>query len=645
MLLHDLEHFIHAYFCRFENNVHGWAHSALARGYLRSLIILDGSPPTLAILRQATVVANYFERRLSLDIAILVAQQLACVGDTEFDLWTSNFTLPESWLNKSSKAALLALEGLPAMVPGIRLSMSTFLDVLFGESLLTRLIAVWMDYCGNHCTSPRYVTHKNDTSESSMTVKSFLARIPTHLILPCTCGRCLSHLYHIHTHLYLPRSLHTSYFCDSLRKTLLVICDEAEDLLDNILRRLVLAPRHFTEVRHMDFVTAFLDVIACTGQSADGRRTNLRQIDAQALSYLFCSTSGRLGSLNFGVTYAEIQWSNVWDFLGHLHVNYDFEARSAGFPPIAFFTTGGWLHCLTASDGRDGTTYAHFLLSSTRDIQLLCARNVHPEHAIGVSAAKWQAAAPLRSPPRHTGNAFHSLASKQMDIKLNPCLYIVFHPTYSWGATVVYPMFHINFEGRLIETSKRPYVKVGHRCEHKHMYQVGNRCSTSSFDVLRQILISEGGEFLDFAGSGGYAQTQFMLGPNEGINLRHLCSRGGLLEKGKIVIVRHGPIDGPVEPIVILSAKLFRKVYVIHPKECWDCATIRMLQEGYTVGLAENTIKISSCDDCDRAASNAESIKREEYEELCYVWGTKFWREEVRGTTFHQSILNIVMCY
>ncbi|KZS96752.1 hypothetical protein SISNIDRAFT_547499 [Sistotremastrum niveocremeum HHB9708] len=203
------------------------------------------------------------------------------------------------------------------------------------------------------------------------------------------------------------------------------------------------------------------------------------------------------------------------------------------------------------------------------------------------------------------------------------------------------------FSGRLIETAWRPVVFHGRKCPHDDLWQVGNRCSMSTEDVLLQVLpVSEefakdleefkkeipdctkyGGKcwpdegcccslnanHKEYMAARDHWQDKYRSFLLEEHNRRtkYLTERSGPFERHIATFIRY-PITRQdlLHPLIILSASLGRKVYMLNYQECWDCAAGKMMSLGCGVGIAiENTSQAASkCRDCEGVVERAERI-------------------------------------
>ncbi|KAJ7773483.1 hypothetical protein B0H16DRAFT_1512507 [Mycena metata] len=153
---------------------------------------------------------------------------------------------------------------------------------------------------------------------------------------------------------------------------------------------------------------------------------------------------------------------------------------------------------------------------------------------------------------------------------------------------------------RVLETVWRPDLKRGSPCEHTASWRRATRQSLTATDLIGRVLPPSDSSTdvptltkLAFASSDEVAaQSQQRLREMmEALSRRvePLTVAGSPLERTRAVIVRCGVKDGPVDAVAVLSASVRKKVYIFDRSECWECALIRMSEDGRSVGISIDT--------------------------------------------------------
>ncbi|KZT38099.1 hypothetical protein SISSUDRAFT_1033663 [Sistotremastrum suecicum HHB10207 ss-3] len=169
---------------------------------------------------------------------------------------------------------------------------------------------------------------------------------------------------------------------------------------------------------------------------------------------------------------------------------------------------------------------------------------------------------------------------------------------------------------QVISTWWRPSIFSGTACEHSDLHSKAIRCSLSSFDILRQYqeYSSSYKDRLEDIRSDPFIDSEdwmreYRTALSEGLNERAECLTlpDGPFARRKAVIVRCSAGESTL-PLVILAATCGRKVYMIHAKECWNCAVLKMHHLGCGLGIAIGVRQVETCQDCRRAAERAAAL-------------------------------------
>lgn len=181
------------------------------------------------------------------------------------------------------------------------------------------------------------------------------------------------------------------------------------------------------------------------------------------------------------------------------------------------------------------------------------------------------------------------------------------------------------YSNRIIRTWWRPQVVVGRPCTHRDDYSRMTRCSLTSKQVLLQVkphidpLSSRWSQTDDDVGVDDDQAEARETGSTFFRHLKDITSfltgSQGPFERSRLCIVRCGDGDdseeGPVDPLIILGASLGMKMYIIHSRECWNCACERMRAESRTLGIVTGTKLITKCTHCEESDRRAERIIKE----------------------------------
>ena len=307
-----------------------------------------------------------------------------------------------------------------------------------------------------------------------------------------------------------------------------------------------------------------------------------------------------------------------------------------GSDAIVLSVGGGWLYDLPESrlDDPDGTVsflYPSEELTisygSSKPSPLACfcmpsARPDMPNYLPGVHDDNSESQV---SPFVHSSNptvVCIEIALTNLRNYLYPLLSIVSECAKTYPHGTVAAQVSTTIAGRLIQTHWKPDIRFGRICEHTRDHRRMTRCSLTSWEIINQVS-PPSAAFTQFMEA---CKTNYFMSPDDAReNLKrvlyenerrysYLTERYGPFERHRLSIVRCGAVEGPPDPIVLIAGALGKKLYVIHARECWHCASTQMLRTQCTVGIAMDTKFGSKCGTCitmqTRANQVAEAIGR-----------------------------------
>ncbi|KAJ7833130.1 hypothetical protein B0H14DRAFT_1169505 [Mycena olivaceomarginata] len=164
-------------------------------------------------------------------------------------------------------------------------------------------------------------------------------------------------------------------------------------------------------------------------------------------------------------------------------------------------------------------------------------------------------------------------------------------------------LIRIKCLGRVLETVWKPDVNSGAPCEHTALWRQATRSSPTGFDLIRRVLPPSDAS-LKAADTTAFNELAFGASKDATARgqklLREMLDElsrrvgpftkpGSPLERTRACIVRCGAEDGPVDAVIVLAASLRKNVYVLDHRECWECALIRMSENGRSVGISIDT--------------------------------------------------------
>ncbi|KAF9071478.1 hypothetical protein BDP27DRAFT_1322205 [Rhodocollybia butyracea] len=280
---------------------------------------------------------------------------------------------------------------------------------------------------------------------------------------------------------------------------------------------------------------------------------------------------------------------------------------------------GDWMYQLAGSDGL-AIIYTDDNFAIEHSLDLLKWRTV--------VMSDFKPDFPGRFPLRHTEHSERIPVIAASDVEdFNDRIEIVLSDLESDGfpflslpqdrtPDVVAALLRVQCLGRTVESVWKPKVRIGHPCDHTQNHQVMMCCSPTAIEVIKLVEPSEKCDISSSVASTEELRTR--LGPQttrktfepewkDALKRRmeeyssrtaQLVQRSDLLEPNNICIVRCGPVEGPVNAMIILATSLRKHVYMIHRNECWDCALLRMDELQCTLGIALYTKYITRCSQC-----------------------------------------------
>ncbi|KAJ7429894.1 hypothetical protein FB451DRAFT_1326525 [Mycena latifolia] len=164
-------------------------------------------------------------------------------------------------------------------------------------------------------------------------------------------------------------------------------------------------------------------------------------------------------------------------------------------------------------------------------------------------------------------------------------------------------LIRVTYLGRVIETVWKPNVKQGAPCEHTALWRRATRAAPTAIELVLRVLPPSDASAdraaapahteLAFAASEDAAalSQKFLRELMDELSRRvaPLTAAGSPLERNRACIVRCGATDGAVDAVTVLAASVRKNVYILDRCECWECALIRMSEDGRTVGISIDT--------------------------------------------------------
>ncbi|PCH40333.1 hypothetical protein WOLCODRAFT_150373 [Wolfiporia cocos MD-104 SS10] len=183
--------------------------------------------------------------------------------------------------------------------------------------------------------------------------------------------------------------------------------------------------------------------------------------------------------------------------------------------------------------------------------------------------------------------------------------------------------------GRLIQSWWQPRVIAGRACQHAGRHRQLDRCSFSCADILLQVRYPDP-DFL--RRTAWFRSTPVRKRSMEGVpeyfealvsehkrRTTRLTERHGLFEAQRMTFVRcHDVDESVIDAVVVLAGSLGKRVYIVHAKECADCAIDAMRDNGCTVGIFTVLERFSSCAVCNAQRERAQDIAQNN-EELVHM--------------------------
>ena len=604
-----LEEWIHARFCHVYH-LHGWAHDRFVRVLLFSLFSHQQSLPSNDEVLTAIHVAKRFRRRLGDDICATIEPFVVA---NSMKGWTeSGVTGDHPWIPK--------FRDMSKDERGLTVIFSDAArEVLNLDSIMEPGPPTFYE-AYSFLTDPT-VDCPDQSDILAIPLVEDSSRRP-HFDVPsvdperCTCSNCVTSQYHLHQDLdhfqmkYLAiLSGSNMSGCHAIEMAWDPFMTEAERWVDTFTNRIDCPFELYPNISERRLGIAIVEVLF-TLKLNIGVHLDTRQL----LRFLT--------HLRFRHLYPE-QFSNDTTELLKDNFAYVMPADPDDENPLDVLSTaGGWLYDLAGGGLDDPNATIYFIPNSeTLEIRHISTsipeiQAIHmPEREINV---------PTIIPPDHTAmDALTTTFDNMSDLPEPSGIIMELSEDVKHGFSFLGSsregygvQLSTTYCNRLIQTWWRPKVEVGRPCLHIPEYGRMTRCSLTSDQVLLQlkpqsesnIQLETSTEALlvnpETIGQG--VKSAFLTEHKE--KTRHLTAWQAPLEPGRLCIVRCGPKEGPVDPVILLAGSLGMRVYIFHFKECWNCACLRMRALGCTLGIAFGTKVITKCGHCTLADERARRI-------------------------------------
>ncbi|KAJ7597737.1 hypothetical protein C8J56DRAFT_920817 [Mycena floridula] len=592
-----IEDWVHSRFCTVYQT-HGWIHRSFVRVLLFNAFSGSQALPTPSQILAAVHVADRLSRRLPVDIW-RYAEQFIIAHALLF--WKEKYGA-QPW--DPSFSALSSAE---------RSMMGIFIDAVkwpspFGyiQQFLRNPLRVCQD-------APDILSLPGISSRDTNSSFNVLPELDPET---CVCGECSLLQSQLPTSL---SSFRHQYFsitssrqnCDALAETWEPAISAAEEWLDDLVSRVEC---HFTLFPDLDrrIGPAVLEIANAMNFIIGSQLSDqqlLRFIVVLSILSDDIPPSIPKAPGPFGLGY--IVWLPWTADREDYRVDDDSDH--------VFFATGGWLYDTL---GMDGITLLH-----QRDKFKIVRHTMMSRKFAAVCMPHFRSDFVSLFPSRHSPTlTIHqhsdspSVDEEEIEVTIVlshfqtdafPLLSVCSQTGFSAPHGAVAALIRVEFLGRIIETVWKPNVAQGLPCEHSALWGQPNRCSpTANKLILRVLPPSEAS--LRAANTTALKEIAFLRSGDVSVHRQQLLKEamdelsrrvqplmetGSPLERTRACIVRCGVRDGPVDAMVVLAASLKKNVYVLHRRECWECALIRMSEHGRTVGISIDT-KGPLCDDC-----------------------------------------------
>ena len=622
-----LQDWVHLRFCR-TYSVHGWAHDRLIRSLLFSSFCHQQSLPLPQDVLTAIHVAKRLRIKLTSDIWSLIEPFLLVEGMQEWE----NLAGQDEWKFEFG-----------AMGRGARGMMLIFADAASDSRLINpdsifvseppafHTVFSFLTHPAIHCPAELDIIDTVSVERGLSVVFDFPELDPA----TCICGKCVRAHLHLQEnlddfqlqYLSLMAGSESRGSCDALERAWDPLMTKAEQWMDTFINRIECVFDLFPFVSERRLGIAIMDV-SFKLHLKIGAHLDTSQL-LLFVSYLrFCHVS-QDSFITPPATMSDT--SNDFAFITPADPN-DRDSVDV------LSTAGGWLYDI-AGGGLDDQDATIFFIpnSDTFKIRYLstCILDIQP-----VRMPRMELRALVTFPPEHAmldapevpspdSSIPHDDHAEPIVVDLSedsthgfPILansdshdspgYSTRNTTYGgYGAQI-----STSFSNRIIRTWWKPQVEVGRPCPHASAYGRMTRCSLTSKQVLLQIRPSAidpltarwAGVRSGFGQQAEGIETLTIFFQHQKDVTALLTERQGPFERGRLCIVRCGNEEGPVDPLIILAASLGLKTYILHFRECWNCACSRMVERRCALGVVTATKVVTKCAHCVVADRRAERI-------------------------------------
>ncbi|KAJ6498335.1 hypothetical protein DFH09DRAFT_1204218 [Mycena vulgaris] len=573
------EDWVHARFCSIYR-MHGWAHQSFVRVLLFNAFCGSQTLPTPSQILAAVHVADRLSRQLPKDIWQYAEQFIIA---SALLLW------------KTQNAANPWNPAYSALSPEERGRMVIFFDALkwnegrtdFDRGDIRKFLVDPLEVCQD---APDILSLPEISSRDT---HSSLNVLPDLDPKACVCGECaLIQSQH-------PTSLESfrfQYFaitssrphqCDALAKTWEPTIAAAETWLDDLVSRIECHFALFPDVdRRMG--PAVLEIANAMGVAIGSQLQH---------SSLHSETPWAFG---IGYTFW-LPWATDRE---------DYRAEDGPDSDRVLFVHSGWMY---DTIGTEGLT----LLHQREGLKIVYHTNM-PAKFSAVCMPHFRGDFVSLFPPQLSTTATNvstlAVVDEEEEIDLTlvlsrfqtdafPLLSVCSPTGFAAPRGALAALIRVNFLGRVIETVWKPDVKQGAPCEHTALWRHATRGSPTALELILRVLPPSDAS-LKRAQATAYSELVFATSEDAAARgqklLRELMDElsrrvapltevGSPLERTRACIVRCGASEGPIDAVVVLAASLRKNVYVLDRCECWECALIRMSEQGRTVGISIDT--------------------------------------------------------
>ncbi|KZS97002.1 hypothetical protein SISNIDRAFT_292119 [Sistotremastrum niveocremeum HHB9708] len=638
----SLDEWIHLRFC-YVYKVHGWIHDPMSRAILFSHFAAGKQLPTPALVPEAVHISRRLPAlsQLPNEIWEVIVDLLIISGLIDWsrdkrgkllewadeEVWDpplSSLSLNERGMTAiCSDAVKLLYTGTLFCTGGNALSRITAFLLDPHTALPDEVDVVSLPLSTGGSASEQRIYHSEDAARHA----EFL--LPKMLSSRCSCGECPA----INAEMVQSHNLRTSYFditgnasgrgCSAIEDSWDPLLEKAEKWLEQHMHRVVSAQDVFPDYDGRRLGPTILDVMHSAQWSFERRLSFIETLEAVLMIYYYHSPENRTFPIyiplpcdldGLGFVFAEVPSSPGLKVLNKNDTT-----------SFVLITCGGWLYDFGLTrPGDDNSQLIHFVFDdkdTTIDYAVLagvanpavCLPFAKPDipfiptvdhEAIPDSEVNFLPA--VESEGIHEERCHLYIHLRNSTISGFPLLTVA-SPFQKHRKGALAMQLSTYYQDRFIRTWTRPDVMVGRACGHSEDYGVQTRCSVAS-NVLLSRIKPESEEFrlrreetnkpyLPMSREECEMALQELL-ENWADRIKDLTDASGPLSKNKVCIVRCGSMEGPPDPIVILAGALGKKVYIFHSLECWQCAHVRMLQSGRTVGIANETKVLSHCPHC-----------------------------------------------